>query len=91
MSEKENMSKKSPEQKKKVFFKCEKCGKRLIERKANGLWYFVFGKKYTNSSGVKLFIPVEMYIHGNLKIRCLRRSCRKENPDHWNVFNFFPN
>lgn len=69
---------------KKTFYKCDKCGKIVIERRPNGLWYFVFGKH-------KDFIPVEMHIHGNIKMRCLRRSCRREHPDHWNIFNFFPN
>jgi hypothetical protein len=68
---------------KKLFYRCEKCGKILIERRPNGLWYFVFGKN-------KKFVPVEMHIHGNIKMRCLRRSCRRDNPDHWNIFNFFP-
>lgn len=74
---------------KRIFFKCSKCGKKLIERKSNGLWYFVFGKSY-GGKGRNTFTPVEMYIHGNIKIRCLRRSCRKENPKHWNILNFFP-
>ena len=68
---------------KKMFYKCEKCGKLLIERRPNGLWYFVFGKS-------KKFVPVEMHIHGNVKMRCLRRSCRRAYPTHWNIFNFFP-
>jgi hypothetical protein len=68
---------------KKLFYRCEKCGKILIERRPNGLWYFVFGKN-------KKFIPVEMHIHGNIKMRCLRRSCRRDNAEHWNIFNFFP-
>lgn len=69
---------------KKIFYRCSKCEKIVIERRPNGLWYFVFGKH-------RDFIPVEMHIHGNIKMRCLRRSCRRDHPDHWNVFNFFPN
>jgi hypothetical protein len=68
---------------KKLFYRCELCGKILIERRPNGLWYFVFGKN-------KKFVPVEMHIHGNIKMRCLRRSCRRDHETHWNVFNFFP-
>jgi len=71
---------------KRSFFRCEKCGKKLIERLPNGLWRFVFGKPNENSK----FIPVEMKIHGSLMMRCLRRTCRREFPDHWNVLNFFP-
>jgi len=68
---------------KKTFYKCGKCGKTLIERRPSGMWYFIFGRN-------KKFIPVEMHIHGNVKMRCLRRSCRKANPTYWNIFNFFP-
>lgn len=74
--------------KKKTMLRCSICGKILIERKSNGLFKFFFGKGFTYSGGV--FVPVEIFIHGNIKMRCLRRSCRKQNPNHWNVFNFWP-
>ena len=64
------------------FIACEKCGKRLIERKKNGIWHFIFGKPSGDGAN---FIPVEMFIQGNLKIKCLRRSC-----GHWQVLNYFP-
>lgn len=63
-----------------MFFYCEKCGKKLIERKSNGLWRFVFGKR-RNSSSV-----VDMEIHGSIKLKCLRASCQ-----HINTLTFFPN
>ena len=65
------------------FVVCSKCGKKLIERKRNGLWHFLFGKPGSNGGG---FVPVEMFIQGNVKIKCLRRTCQ-----HWNVLNYFPN
>lgn len=65
-----------------LFIACEKCGKRLIERKKNGIFHFIFGKPGEGNS----FVPVEMYIQGNLKIKCLRRSC-----GHWQTLNYFPN
>lgn len=74
---------------KKIMCVCSLCGKILIERRPNGLWHFVFGKGFSDNKN-NIFIPVEIYIQGNLKMRCLRRSCRKQNPDHWNVFNFWP-
>lgn len=77
------------DKKKKNLMKCSACGKTLIERKSNGLWYFVFGKGFSGD-GTEIFIPVELFIHGNIKMRCLRRSCRKQHPAHWNVFNFWP-
>lgn len=65
-----------------TFIACTKCGKRLIERKKNGIWHFIFGKPGGNGS---TFIPVEMFIQGNLKIKCLRRSCGE-----WQILNYFP-
>ena len=67
----------------KTFVSCERCGKKLIERKKNGIWHFIFGKPVGDGN---LFIPVEMYIQGNVKIKCLRRTC-----GHWQVLNYFPN
>jgi ribosomal protein L37AE/L43A len=65
----------------KNFITCEKCGKKLIERQKNGIWHFIFGKPNKGSA----FIPVEMYIQGNVKIKCLRRAC-----GHWNTLSYFP-
>jgi len=64
----------------KEFINCEICGKRLIERKENGLYYFRFGQ----TSGENL-IPVEIYVIGSIKIKCIRKSC-----NHWNEINHFP-
>jgi ribosomal protein L37AE/L43A len=66
----------------KTFISCSKCGKKLIERKKNGIWHFIFGKPGENGNA---FIPVEMYIQGNVKIKCLRRTC-----GHWEILNYFP-
>ena len=71
---------------KKMFLYCEECGKRVLERMPNGLFKFVFGRNQ-NDPGKP---PVELFVHGSIKMRCLRRSCRTEHPDHWNIFNFFP-
>ncbi len=65
--------------KKKVFIVCEKCGKKLIERLPNGLFRFIFGGKQDPP-------PVEIFIYGSIKMRCLRRSC-----GHWNEISIFPN
>jgi len=62
------------------FITCEKCGKKLIERKPNGLWVFKFGAR-GNSQPI-----VEMEIHGSIKMKCLKKSCRHEN-----ILTFFPN
>jgi hypothetical protein len=69
----------------KKFFVCEKCGKKLIERDENGLWHFVFGKYRDEEGNILGVAPVDMYIYGSVKLKCLRRGC-----DCWNVLNFFP-
>jgi len=60
--------------------RCKKCGKKLLERKDNGLWVFQFGQYGADHKPV-----VEMQIHGSVRMTCLRKSCRHEN-----VFDFFP-
>jgi hypothetical protein len=64
-----------------TFYTCKECGKILIERLDNGLFKFMFGKQSKSTRRP----PVEMIIHGNIKMRCLRRNCPA-----WNVFNFLP-
>jgi len=71
----------------KSFYRCSKCGKKLIERKQNGIWRFLFGKNPDRSN----IVPVCMEIYGSVKMKCIRRSCREKYPDHWNEFNFLPN
>jgi hypothetical protein len=142
-----------------TFYFCEKCGKKLIARKPNGVWQFCFGRfsnastylvddlsengmgimvmnpsyfslppfviKLNNEeilvqriknniftdlkrgynktltsmhkSGTKvrevlqdesgeIIAPVNIEIHGSLRMVCLRKNCR-----HINIFNYFPN
>lgn len=70
--------------KKKLFLHCEFCSKRLIERLPNGLFRFIFGGGNQGVDSPKP-PPVDMLIHGSLKMRCTRRTCRE-----WNVLNYFP-
>ena len=72
---------------KRIFVNCKLCGKRLIERLPNGLWRFCFGK---NKDQEFSFIPIEMVIYGSLKMRCIRKECRRKNPDYWNALHYFP-
>jgi hypothetical protein len=65
-----------------TFIVCERCGKKLIERKPNGIFHFMFGKPGEGN----IIAPVEMFIQGNVKIRCLRRGC-----GHWQILNYLPN
>jgi hypothetical protein len=67
------------------FFRCEKCWKRIIERKENGLWYFAFGRQRNSDGNLSNECPVEIYIYGSIRIKCLRKEC-----GHWNILNFFP-
>lgn len=69
----------------KSFMVCEKCGKRVIERQPNGMFHFIFGKKKDKDGNLLMFCPVEIFIHGSIKIRCLSRTC-----GHWNTYNYFP-
>jgi hypothetical protein len=69
----------------KMFLYCGKCGKKLIERKPNGLFYFVFGKKKDGDGNLLDFSPVEIIIHGSVKIKCISKIC-----NHWNTFTYFP-
>jgi len=69
---------------KKNFVYCEKCGRILIERLPNGLWKFAFGKS-KDEHGKKKTPPVEMLIHGDIKIKCFRNSC-----GHWNMLTHVP-
>jgi len=62
------------------WFRCRYCGKKLIKRKPNGIFIFKFGKDNTNQP------VVDMEISGSIKIKCLRKSCRKTN-----TISFFPN
>ncbi len=68
------------------FIYCEKCGKKLIARETNGLFHFIFGKRKKEDGSLSEFSPVEIFIHGSLKIKCLARGC-----GHWNILNYFPN
>lgn len=71
---------------KRYFINCEKCGKRLIERLPNGLFRFKFGRR-TDAQGKDLNDPpVEIIIHGNIVIKCLKASC-----GHMNELTFLPN
>ena len=68
-----------------AFLSCEACGKKLIEREPNGLFHFVFGKKRDKDGILLDFSPVDILIHGSIKMRCLSRQC-----GHLNIFNYFP-
>lgn len=68
-----------------IWVKCEHCGKRMMQRKYNGLFYFRFGRMNVTDSDIKDPM-IEMEVIGSIRIRCWHRECRK-----WNVFNFFPN
>ncbi len=70
--------------------RCEFCGRKLIMRLWNGLFNFRFGRPSLKDKGEEVgdegpASPVDIYIHGSVKIRCFHRDCRK-----YNILNFFP-
>jgi len=67
--------------KEKMFIHCEVCGKRLIERLPNGLFKFLFGRNPDRPGDP----PVQLLIHGSIKMKCWSELCRS-----WNTFNYFP-
>jgi hypothetical protein len=67
------------------FFRCEKCGKKLIKRLNNGIWYFAYGRKKMTNGEYSVYAPVEIFVHGSVKMKCFDDSC-----SYWNTFNFLP-
>ena len=65
---------------KSTFIYCEKCGKKLLERRANGIWHFKFGRIEGRDETI-----VDILFYGSLKFKCTRRSC-----GHINTLNYFP-
>lgn len=59
---------------------CEKCGKKLLKRKPNGIFIFKFGRTKDKTQSL-----VNIEIFGSIKITCFREEC-----GHENVINFFP-
>ena len=77
----------------KQFYKCEKCGKKLIERLPSGLWKFAFGRQRIEMdeegkvlSNHKPEPVVEMLVKGSIKMKCIRREC-----GHHTLLPYFPN
>ncbi len=62
------------------FVYCEKCNKKLLERKPNGVWRFRFGRIQGKDETI-----VDILIYGSLQFKCTRRTC-----GHINTLNFFP-
>lgn len=66
-------------------YKCAACGKTIILRDPNGVWYFSFGKMKNEEGKFVSESPIEIYVYGSVKIKCWRKECF-----HWNTFNFYP-
>jgi len=58
---------------------CEKCRKKLLKRKPNGIFIFRFGRDAEQEN------VVDIQIFGSVKMKCFRQKCKHEN-----VINFFP-
>jgi hypothetical protein len=63
---------------------CEKCGKKLIKRRENGVFVFKFGR---NKDKTDVLVDIE--ILGSIKIKCFREENGKMC-GHENIINFFP-
>ncbi len=80
----------------KGFLVCSKCGKKIMRRRPNGLFSFVFGrwgkddKAIIDGKEMPLGAIVQIEIFGSLRIKCFRKLCREKYPNHWNEFTFFP-
>lgn len=64
---------------------CEHCEKKLMERREDGLFHFVFGAPRNDEGEIMGDAPIDMLIHGSIRMKCLRRTCRKVN-----ILNFLP-
>ena len=62
-----------------IFIKCSFCGKKLIKRMPSGVFKFEFGNRVGDSP------PIDMLIQGNIKMRCIRKTCKE-----WNEIHMFP-
>jgi len=58
---------------------CEKCGKKLLRRKPNGVFTFKFGRNSKKEN------VIELEIFGSIRMKCFREDCQ-----YVNVINFFP-
>ena len=66
---------------------CSNCGKKLIKKLSNGLYEFKFGRIFDGDlpNGANIIEPmIDIQIHGSIKIKCFRRSCKQIN-----VITFF--
>ena len=59
---------------------CENCGKKLLQRKPNGVFVFKFGRTKDKKE-----VLVDIEIVGSIKIKCFREECR-----YVNTISFFP-
>jgi len=72
------------EKEKDQFMRCSLCNKTLIKKESADKFVFLFGKNPQAPD----FIPVEIEIEiigGSIKMRCIRKRCRREHPNHWNI------
>lgn len=68
---------------------CEGCKEPLIQRLSNGLWKFKWGRQQKFNEDNELiyeWTPIELYVHGTIRIKCFRKDCA-----HWNDLTFLPN
>ena len=74
---------------------CSKCNNIIMEKKKPNMAIFVFGTNFVGDDqvGFQRIYSVEMEIIGEceIKMKCWRKTCRKEHPDHWNFIKLSNN
>ncbi len=58
---------------------CEKCNKKLLKRKSNGVFVFKFGRTQEQQN------MIDLEIFGSIKMKCFRKTC-----GYINIINLFP-
>lgn len=64
-------------------FVCSKCGKPTMFKNGNEL-RFRFGLFGDPDSDEPIQRTIDMKIIGTVKMKCIKKSCRRKYPDHWN-------
>jgi len=69
-----------------TIIRCSICGKHMMDRDESGKLIFRFG---LNPNGIEIMQPmIDMeIIGGQVRMHCIRKSCRRKNPNHWNIIN----
>lgn len=69
-----------------MLVNCEKCGKTIGSvDKENKQFSFRFGKSKEREDSITPVVIDVTFPVKELKMKCFRKECRREYPDHWNI------